>query len=283
MSTSKYIILKESKFLSIKGQDNKDFLQGIITNDINKCDKHVIYSCLLSPQGKFLSDFFVIPYRDSFLIEINQKFFSNFIDKLNLYKLRSKIEIDEIHSLKSMIIINNISEKNLEIGKIIFNNQYIKYVDPRNINLGYRIIIENNLLDNLIKSNNFKLADIKEYRKIMIKNIIPDSLNDLIVNKSLLLENNFEHINALDWNKGCYIGQENTARMKYRALLKKSIRLIKIQSGIVKSGDQIFFNEKNIGQITSIIENIGLAMIKIEEANNNKILLTTKGKIRVMN
>ena len=89
MTTSKYIVLNETKFVSIKGQDNKDFLQGIITNDINKCGKKVIYSCMLTPQGKFLSDFFVIPLKDSFLLEINQKFFDDFITKLKLYKLSS--------------------------------------------------------------------------------------------------------------------------------------------------------------------------------------------------
>ena len=105
MTTGKYIVLKEAKFLFIKGKDNKDFLQGIITNDINKCNKKVIYSCLLSPQGKFLSDFFIIPFNDSFLIEINQKFFNDFIAKLKLYKLRSNINIDETNDFASVVII----------------------------------------------------------------------------------------------------------------------------------------------------------------------------------
>ena len=121
----------------------------------------------------------------------------------------------------------------------------------------------------------------------MVQNVIPNSLKDLVVNKSLLLENNFEQINALDWEKGCYVGQELTARMKYRALIKKSIRLIKVNSGKIKSGDQIFLENKNIGKITSIIEDIGLAMIKIEDANNaiknDNTLSTTAGQIRIIN
>ena len=87
MTTSKYIVLDEAKFVSIKGRDNKDFLQGIITNDINKCNKKVIYSCLLTPQGKFLSDFFVIPFKEHFLIEINEKFYEDFIAKLKIAEL----------------------------------------------------------------------------------------------------------------------------------------------------------------------------------------------------
>ena len=121
----------------------------------------------------------------------------------------------------------------------------------------------------------------------MIQNLIPNSISDLVVNKSLLLENNFEHINALDWDKGCYIGQENTARMKYRALLKKSLRIIKVCSGTVKAGDQILLEDKNIGNITSIVEDMGLAMIKIEDAKyskkNDSVLLTSNGKVRIIN
>ena len=278
MTTGKYIVLKEAKFLFIKGKDNKDFLQGIITNDINKCNKKVIYSCLLSPQGKFLSDFFIIPFNDSFLIEINQKFFNDFIAKLKLYKLRSNINIEETNDFTSVVIINNSSSNSTEEGQIIFNKEYIEYVDPRNKNLGNRVVIKPELIDNLIKSKNYSLSNTNEYQKIMIQNLIPNSLNDLIVNKSLLLENNFDQINALDWDKGCYVGQEITARMKYRALLKKSIRTVEIISGSIMPGNKIFYNNNTIGEIISCINNLGIAMLKIEDANdafNNKNVLKT--------
>ena len=278
MTTGKYIVLKEAKFLFIKGKDNKDFLQGIITNDINKCNKKVIYSCLLSPQGKFLSDFFIIPFNDSFLIEINQKFFNDFIAKLKLYKLRTNINIDETNDFTSVVIINNSSSNSTEEGQIIFNKEYIEYVDPRNKNLGNRVVIKPELIDNLIKSKNYSLSNTNEYQKIMIQNLIPNSLNDLIVNKSLLLENNFDQINALDWDKGCYVGQEITARMKYRALLKKSIRTVEIISGSIMPGNKIFYNNNTIGEIISCINNLGIAMLKIEDANdafNNKNVLKT--------
>ena len=270
MTTSKYIVLNETKFVSIKGKDNKDFLQGIITNDINKCNKKVIYSCLLSPQGKFLSDFFIIPFNDSFLIEINQKFFNDFIAKLKLYKLRSNINIDETNDFTSVVIINKrySSSNSTEEGQIIFNKEYIEYVDPRNKNLGNRVVIKPELIDNLIKSKNYSLSNTNEYQKIMIQNLIPNSLNDLIVNKSLLLENNFDQINALDWDKGCYVGQEITARMKYRALLKKSIRTVEIISGSIMPGNKIFYNNNTIGEIISCINNLGIAMLKIEDAND---------------
>ena len=286
MTTGKYLVLNETKFVSIKGRDSKDFIQGIITNDINKCDKKVIYSCLLTPQGKFLSDFFIIPFNDYYIFEINKTFLESFISKLKLYKLRSDVEINEITNLSSVLIIKKLINNSVELGSLKFNDNYIEYVDPRNKNLGKKIIIKNNLLKNFIKKENYELLTIEEYEKIYIENLIPNSTKDLIVEKSLLLENNFDNLNAIDWNKGCYVGQELTARMKYRALLKKILRLIKIESGKVNIGDEIFYENINIGKITSIAKSSGLALIKIKEANKclkDKIVLKTiNGKINII-
>ena len=287
MTTSKYVVLKDAKYICIKGQDSKEFLQGIITNDIYKCDTQALYSCLLSPQGKFLSDFFIIPFKDYFLIEINKIFFENFINKLNIYKLRSKVEIIETNNLCSIVLINNFSDKKFKEGKILDDKEFIRFIDPRNIKLGQKIIINNNLFKKFINKNNLIEASIEEYEYIMIQNLIPNSLKDLTVNKSLLLENNFDKINSLDWDKGCYVGQEITARMKYRALLKKKLRLIKKNSGFINFGDEIFLDKKIIGKIKSVSGDIGLAMIKIDEANkakkNSINLSSDNGEIEIIN
>ena len=227
MTTWNYVHLIDSKFISIKGEDRKEFLQDLITNDINKCiEGNPIYSCFLSPQGKFLADFFIINLGDSYLIEINETFIENFITKLNIYKLRSKVNISVKEIYTSIVILNIDLKLNKEIN-------YIKFTDPRNSNLGKKIIIKSNLKNNFISNNNLIKVDFKSYRELMIKNLVPDSTNDLKINKSLLLENNFDKINAIDWEKGCYVGQEITARMKYRALLKKSIRAVEIISPII--------------------------------------------------
>jgi len=120
----------------------------------------------------------------------------------------------------------------------------------------------------------------------MIKNLVPYSTKDLIINKSLLLENNFDKINAIDWDKGWYVGQEITARMKYRALLKKSIRTVEINSGNIMPGNKIFNNNNTIGEIISCINNLGIAMLKIEDANNafkkNKVLKTDSASLKII-
>ena len=147
-------------------------------------------------------------FKDSLIIEINKKFIDDFLTKLKIYKLRSQVKIEEINDLSSFIILRSSKYHSMEQGSIITNSDYIEYIDPRNMKLGHRILLKNKFVDRITKNKDFELGDIKEYHRIMIQNLIPNSISDLVINKSLLLENNFDHINALDWDKGCYIGQE---------------------------------------------------------------------------
>jgi len=267
MDSNTYVNLNESRFISITGEDKSLFLQGLITNDINKCKiANPIYSCLLTPQGKFIADFFISIFENEYLIEINKIFYESFFNKLNLYKLRSKISISENKKLKSLFLFNkNISLENHE-SLIIFD-------DPRNSFIGKKVYIDENYLKSFLDINNLISKDYINYREILIKNLIPYSPVDLSVNKSLLLENNFDNINAIDWEKGCYIGQEITARMKYRALLKKQIYVLELISGKIDKGDDIIIDNINIGKVISKVNKYILCMLKIDlvkEKNENK-------------
>ena len=280
MTTSNYVNLIDSQFISISGDDRKDFLQGLITNDINKCNSNTpIYSCFLSPQGKFIADFFVADREKNYLIEIHKKFMSGFLEKLKIYKLRSKITINDNEDFESLVILEN---NNL----LQSNNDIINFIDPRNNKLGRKVYIKLDRINDF--KNKFNLQEVKfeSYRELLINNLIPFSPDDLIINKSLILENNFEKINAIDWDKGCYVGQEITARMKYRALLKKSIRAVEIISGNVNPGNKILNNQNAIGEIISCFNNLAIAMLKIDDANDafkkNKILKTEFASLKII-
>jgi len=259
-----YIKNTSSKFIEISGNDRENFLQGIITNDIDKCknQKNCIYSCSLSPQGKFLADFFITNLEDYYLLEINEIFFASFLAKLKIYKLRSKVDFKENVNLISFVFFC----KNLPP----INKNINLYHDPRNDNLGTKVYIDK-------KSNDLKIiTKLKElsfdfYREKLIKNLVPNSPTDLIENKSLLLENNFQNINAIDWNKGCYVGQEITARMKYRSLLKKKIYVLELLSGRINPGDDIVEKDINFGNVISKINKYLLCMLKINLVENKKI------------
>ena len=265
MTTNYFYKNTKSKFLEISGQDSVPFIQNLITNDINECkENHFVYSCLLTPQGKFFADFFIFKNKEKYFFEVNDIFYENFLNKLNMYKLRSNINIEEIKLFYSFIIF----------GELEINNHYeILNFDPRNNNIGKKLI----QYDPLIKFNE-KIIEIdeKKYYEILIQNKIPYSPFDLQENKSLLLENNFDNINAISWNKGCFVGQEITARMKYRALLKKQLYALELISGKINIGDKIIEKGVVLGEVISKANQYIFCILKIEtvrEKSEKKALL----------
>ena len=254
-----------SRFFKISGKDSVPFIQNLITNDIVKCGiGSMIYSCLLTPQGKFLADFFIFNVNEEYFFETDKKFYKNLLARLKIYKLRSKIQIQEINDLFSYSLFNLDYE----------DDYFLLLNDPRNINLGKKIILKNKISmnDSIVKEINET-----EYHEILIANTTPYSPYDILENKSLLLENNFDNLNAIDWNKGCYVGQEITARMKYRGLLKKKLYSLKLKNGNILVGDELIINDKKIGTIISIANSNIFAILNInfvnELKNTNKSLV----------
>ena len=257
---------KNSRFFRVSGEDSITFIQNLITNDINKCKNNdIVYSCLLTPQGKFLADFFIFKNDDSFYFETDKKYYKNLINKLNIYKLRSNIDIKEVENIFSYSIFNF----SYNFDSLVQNN------DPRNLSLGKKVILSNKIL---LNDNNLKQINENEYHEILIKNSTPYSHLDMVENKSLLLENNFDNINAIDWDKGCYVGQEITARMKYRSLLKKKIYPMKIIKGDISIGSELIIDEKKIGYIVSKANSYIFALLNIEFVN---ILVKNNSKINL--
>jgi len=265
MTTNYFYKNSKSKFLEISGQDSVSFIQNLITNDINKCNANqFLYSCLLTPQGKFFTDFFIFKKKEKFIFEVHDIFYENFLKKLNTYKLRSNINIKENILFYSFIIF----------GEVEINNRYeILNLDPRNSNIGKKLI----QYDSLIEFNE-EIIEINEekYHEILIKNKVPYSPFDIKENKSLLLENNFNNINAISWTKGCFVGQEITARMKYRALLKKQLYALELISGSINIGDEVVEQDINLGEVISKANQYIFCMLKIElvkEKSKKKSLL----------
>ncbi len=253
-----------SRFFKISGKDCESFIQNLITNDIKKCnDGSIIYSCLLTPQGKFIADFFIFNIKGSYIFETNEKFYNSLLSRLKIYKLRSEILIEEVEDLQSYSIFNIFYE----------DNNVNLFSDPRNNNLGNKLILNKKIK---ISDSNVEEISEKEYHDILISTSTPYTPFDILENKSLLLENNFENLNAIDWEKGCYVGQEITARMKYRGLLKKRLYPLKLKNGTVKEGEDLIVNNKKIGTVISIANSNIFATLNInfvdELKKNNNIL-----------
>ena len=254
MEKDQIIILENRGLISITGDDAKEYLQNIITNDINKVSKiNSIFAALLSPQGKYLFDFFVIKDSEGYLIDCDGKSVKELVVNLSKYKIRSKVEIKDLSSNYVVGVMNfdNFKIIQKELGKEETTLEYREspiFVDPRDNDLGARIISPLEKLYLTIKKLNLKIIKNKSYiEKAFLKGIPVEGLNNL---KEQLfgLEINFEKLNAIDFKKGCYVGQENTARMKLKNKIRRQLMSIKTEKDL-KIGDEIKYNDSVIGRI----------------------------------
>ena len=290
MEKDQIILLENRGLILISGEDAKIFLQNIITNDIEKVSLSAsIFSALFTPQGKYLFEFFLIQSKNGYLLDCDNKFTNEIINYLLKYKLRSKIEITDISKDYVIGIIN--SKKFLDIQKsenktgdtIEFRDSPL-FLDPRNKNLGARIVSTLEKLHLTIKKLNLKIIKPDTYFAkahslgIPIKGI--QNLKDQLFG----LEANFEELNAIDFKKGCYIGQENTARMKLKQKLRR--RLLPISSTEkLNLGEEIFYNKTKIGKIL-IEQPYPFGLVKVIDPNveefENKEILANKKKCKIL-
>ena len=312
---NKVIIHQNRAIIEVRGLDRKKFLQGLITNDVEKASaSNLIYAAMLSPQGRFLYDFFIFEIGESLILDCFKPRRDEILQKLKFYKLRSKVEILKNDELlvaqilgvekKSHEILRYTQDNNLpsailsEVKDLVNQNPY--FPDPRNESLGYRVYFpchqreggdpESSKLtmdprlrgdDNMRSGNddmrsgddNGVLED-KEYNFLRISHKIPESELDLTCDKSFILEFDFDNLNAIDYQKGCYVGQELTARTHYRGEIRKKLLHVTIDNlrEIIK-GQEFSCEGKSAGIVLSSVfhnnELHALALIKLENPAEN--------------
>ena len=273
METNKaYVALKG--FISIKGEDSIDFIQNIISNNIkNVTDNNCIFSSLLTPQGKFLFEFIILKIKNNFLIECNDELIKELSNKLLNYKLRSKVEIKIEDNLIS-IDIPFVKFKNLNINKlnVINYKNYIIFEDPRIKNTLARAIIEKSKIKEFLSDLDIELSDEKYLLEKKLFNLgIPSKDIIKLQNEIFSLEANFLELNGIDQKKGCYIGQENTARMYLKNKVNKRLFALQIIKGKVEKGQKITLGDEEIGKVL-IDDLFPFALIKINKDNKNLII-----------
>jgi len=273
METNKaYVTLKG--FISIKGEDSIDFIQNIISNNIkNVTDNNCIFSSLLTPQGKFLFEFIILKIKNNFLIECNNELIKELSNKLLNYKLRSKVEIKIEDNLIS-IDIPFVKFKNLNINKlnVINYKNYIIFEDPRIKNTLARAIIEKSKIKEFLSNFDIELSDEKYLLEKKLFNLgIPSKDIIKLQNEIFSLEANFLELNGIDQKKGCYIGQENTARMYLKNKVNKRLFALQIIKGKVEKGQKIILGDEEIGKVL-IDDLFPFALIKINKDNKNLII-----------
>ncbi len=273
MKKNNVYILEDRGLLYINGDDSKEFLQNIITNNIDnvKEDKSC-FAALLSPQGKYLYDFIIIKHKSGYLLDCEKKIIEDLYKQLILYKLRSKVEI--LNLSNEFVIANLSKDKFLELESSKDEAGYtIKFredpilLDPRFSELGARLIINLEKLYLSLKKLELKISDANEYYNFSHKLGIAQIDTKNLQNKVFGIECNFEELNGIDFKKGCYVGQENTARIKLKDKLNKRLFAIKVLDGEINS-DDITIDNKNIGKI--LIKNKNpFALIRLENKKFN--------------
>ena len=262
-------IFEDRGLLYLNGEDVNEFLQNLVTNDIEKVNNEMsCFAALLTPQGKYLFDFLIIKHKAGYFLDCEKKNIDELYKQLTLYKLRSKVEI---LNLSNEFVVAGISyekfltfdnSKDIEGFTIKYREDPI-FLDPRLKKLGARLIINLEKLYLSLKKLELKTAKIEDYYKFSHELGVSQIDNDKLQNKIFGIECNFEELNGIDFKKGCYVGQENTARIKLKNKLSKKLFAIKIIEGNINS-EEIFLKDKEVGKLL-IKNNNPFALIKIQD------------------
>ena len=298
MEINETTVLDDRGFVKINGDEAKSFLQNIVTNDIEKItDSLSLFSSIFTPQGKYLYEFFILKFEDGYLLECEKKVTSEIIKIFNFYKLRAKVNLIDVSKKYTNIIIS--LEKFKEITKtqhmedltlsceegstLSCENERI-YVDPRQKELGAKIITKIENTETVIKNLGLKKIDKKNYYEKSFTLGIPQLNLTKLKDKIFGIENNLDELNGIDFKKGCYVGQENTSRIKLRNKLRRRILPVRKISGEISENDVITYKNNQIGKII-IDKPYPFALVKVVEPDvkefANTELICGKSKIKI--
>lgn len=220
----------------ITGADRVDFLQGLVSNNLTRLDAGVVYTAFLSPQGKYLADFFLIKDGEGILLDVAEPLAAGLIQRLSMYKLRADVSIEA----SEIAVTRGLGDA--PVGAV---------VDPRDPAMGWRCY-DGSTPDHDV-----------DWVALRVTHGIPESGVELIPNDSYILEMDFERLSGVDFRKGCYVGQEVTARMHLKTILKKGLRRVQID-GSAPIGTEITSGGKPAGTLFSQSGGAALAYLRFD-------------------
>ncbi|RZI45591.1 YgfZ/GcvT domain-containing protein [Candidatus Finniella inopinata] len=252
--------LPHRSLISLSGPDKASFLQGLVTNDVEKISpQRPLYAAFLNPQGKFLNDLFIVETTDGdWLIDCENA--EELLKRLNLYKLRSDVTLTNLRGQYAVYAVWGDDIPALEDGAVID--------DPRLPELGRRWYVPSDT------SIPMPLSPLETYDRHRILLGVGDGSRDVPVQKGIILEHNFDELGAMDWRKGCYIGQELMARTHYRGEIRKRLLPVKIEGPAVSYGAPIFDVEgQEVGEMRTYVDDCGLAMLRLSVFDSEPVEL----------
>ncbi|HKV16468.1 MAG TPA: folate-binding protein [Reyranella sp.] len=271
-----FTLLPHRGVIAVGGEDRASFLQGLISNDTSKvAPGQAIWAALLTPQGRFLNDMFVADGDNgTLLLETERERAPALARKLTLYKLRSKVTVEDRGAAMEVAVAFGPA-----VEKLVPLDGATAFVDPRLPALGVRVLAPVGQAAALLVARGAARADLEAYEKLRLSLGVPDGSRDLLPEKALLLESGFDELNGVDWNKGCYMGQELTARTKYRGLVRKRLFPVKVDGPLPAFGAPIERDGQEVGEIRSGAGDRALALLRLEAVRSEGAL--TSGETRI--
>ena len=285
MIDARTVMLPDRGLVAVAGADVRPFLQGLISQDIAKVsDAHAAYGALLTPQGKFLHDFFVLQIGDTLYLECEAARADDLATRLGRYKLRAQVALSVASDRFAIAAVIG-PESNAALGLPATAgaarplDDGVGFVDPRLAAMGCRVTLPGPTAAASLAALGLTTADHTAYERQRLELGLADGSRDLEVEKSTLLESNFDELNGLDWDKGCYMGQELTARTKYRGLVKRRLWPIAIAGPPPPPGTPVTADDKPVGTMRTAAGDIGLALLRREAIDGDLVL--TAGEARL--
>ncbi|WP_022726851.1 CAF17-like 4Fe-4S cluster assembly/insertion protein YgfZ [Fodinicurvata sediminis] len=280
--------LEERGLLALNGPDLRDFLQGIVSNDVNRVSPNQsIWAAFLTPQGKYLYDFFIAqPAEDTFWMDVEAARRADLMKRLRMYKLRSKVEMADLSEAFEVHALYGELPENLDLptqaGASLSYGDGILMRDPRHPAAGLRLVAPANQATQLLSSLNAKTGTREDYDSQRIDLGLPDGSRDMEAERATLLENGFDELGGVDWQKGCYMGQELTARTKYRGLVKKRLMPVEVEGSLPEIGTAVTLDGKQVGEVRSSANGRALALLRLDifKKEDNPLLEAGDAKLK---
>jgi hypothetical protein len=270
MAAGSYVLLDDRGVLEVSGADRRSFLQGLVSNDVQKLGPdRALYAAFLTPQGKYLHDFFLVEQGEVIQLEGERARLPDLLRRLSMFKLRAKValaDVSETFAVAAAFGGDAGAKLGLpaDLGAAAPFGDGIAYVDPRLAALGVRLILPREAGTRALDEAGLARAEPADYDWLRLSLGVPDGSRDLSVEKAILLEAGFDELNGVDWDKGCYMGQELTARTKYRALIRKRLMPVTVDGPLPESGTAVKLGDQNAGEIRSGRGDRALALLRLD-------------------
>lgn len=281
-----YAVLEDRGVIAVAGEDRAAFLQGLVSNDVRRVGPdRAVYALFLTPQGKFLHDFRIAESDGALLLDPETDRREELLRRLKMYKLRSRITLeDRAGSLAAVALFGGDSLARLGLtepglpelglpdkaGAAVPFAGGVAFTDPRLPALGARAFLPRDGAAAALEAAGFVPRSADDYDRLRLSLGVPEGSRDLVPDKSLPLENDLDDLNAISWDKGCYMGQELTARTKYRALIKKKLFPVTVDGPLPAPGTPVTLGGKEAGEIRSGRGTCALALLRLEDITRAK-------------